>query len=117
MLGNCLKAETEAAARLRTLEDGIRRDRAASGSADLLEFADMFAARRNTAQVDRRTATMAMSAAELGTAEARAAVAVARTAAETVQRLIDERAALQDAERTRQEQHVLDDIARPRPNR
>jgi flagellar export protein FliJ len=117
-LGSCLAEEAAATDRIKSLDETTRRNRAATSAAvDLQLFKDMFAIQRNVLQADRHAATLALTAAEQRSAEARAVMVEARTAAESVQRLLDERAARRDAEISRQEQHALDDMARPRANR
>jgi flagellar biosynthesis chaperone FliJ len=53
-------------------------------------------------------------AARAAAAEARAALVTARTAAESVETLITERADAAEADADRREQHALDDMARTR---
>jgi flagellar export protein FliJ len=114
-LGLCLKTETEATARILAIDDAARRDRAADRSGvDALPFGEMFTRRLGALQTERRDAVAALTAAETGSAQARAAVTAARTAAEAVETLIAERAAAEATETSRREQHTLDDIARAR---
>lgn len=115
-LGQCLRAEAEAEQRIATLDDKLRRDRAAEIEGAHW-FIDMFAARFATVHADYRTAIDVLAAARARSAEARSLVVSARTAMEVVEQLIAERDVAKRAEAARRDQHTLDDIARTRPAR
>ncbi|MDR3529425.1 MAG: hypothetical protein P4L90_02540 [Rhodopila sp.] len=100
---------------IRSIDDGVRRDREASDLwLDAHRFQDMFAMRLACIKRERQAALAALAAAEACSEEARGAVAAARMAAEAVDRLIDERAASIEADAASKAQHALDDIARAR---
>ncbi len=114
-LGACLHNEIAAADRIRRLDDAVSADRDAAGAvADDYRFLEMFALRQATLRTDRCTAAADLATAEACSGVERAAVVVARAAAEAVEQLMGERAAAERAEADRREQHALDDIARPR---
>jgi flagellar export protein FliJ len=114
-LGACLAAENEAAERISAIDDAARRDRAARAELqDAHRFQDMFVRRIDVRNADRRAAEAGFAAAQARSAAAREAVVAARTAAEGVETLIDERAAAEAAVAARGEQHALDDMARAR---
>lgn len=113
VLGLCLTAETEAVNRIRSLDDAVRRDRAAERAVeDGYRFLNMFAVRSDSIRAHRRTADATLMTVRSRCDVARAAVAAARAAAEAVGQLIDERAAIERAEAAKRDQHVLDDIVR-----
>jgi flagellar export protein FliJ len=114
-LAACLMAENQAAERIASIDDSARRDRAAHATLEYAHcFQDMFARRTGVRQANRGPAEASLAAARTSTAEARAAVVAARTAAEAVETLISERAAADAAAAARAEQHALDDMARTR---
>ncbi len=114
-LGVSIAAEAGVAARIRAHDDALRRDREVSGAwEDALQFHEMSARRLAAMRVSRRQIEVELAAAEVRSAEARDIVTAARTAAEVVEQLIDERAAASLVEANKREQHVLDDIARAR---
>jgi len=110
-LAVCLRAEAEATEWIGRLDDMTRRDRAAVVE-EAHRFLDLAAVRSAKIQADRRAAHSALATAEAGSSEARVVLAAARTAAELVEQLIAERAALARNDEDRREQHRLDDIAR-----
>ena len=113
VLGLCLTAETEAVNRIRSLDDAVRRDRAAERAVeDGYRFLNMFAVRSDSIRTHRRTADATLVTVISRCDVARAAVAATRAAAEAVGQVIDERAAIERAEAAKREQHVLDDIVR-----
>jgi flagellar export protein FliJ len=115
-LGACLAAEGQAADRLRALDEMVRRDRETARSwQESHQFVEMSAARLDAMLAQRRTLLAELVMAEARSAEARAVVVAARTAAEAVEQLMAERAAANQAETARREQHVMDDITRGRP--
>src|ERR1700692_704982 len=84
-LGACLAAEAAVAARIRALDAAARRDReAAEAWPDAARFLEVSANRQDVLQAERRTLAADLTAAEAHVAEARDAVAAARTAAEAV---------------------------------
>jgi flagellar biosynthesis chaperone FliJ len=114
-LGACLAAEAEAMDRVASLDDTVRRDRETVGVwQDSHRFVEMSAIRLETMLERRRTAMADVAVAETRSGEARGTVSAARAAAEAVEQLITERTAASQADATRREQHVLDDIARAR---
>jgi flagellar export protein FliJ len=116
-LGACLMAEKQAEDAIRAIDDKSRRDRAAHPTLQEAHcFLEMFARRVGASEMERRAAEAALTTAQAKTAEARAAVVAARTAEEAVETLIAERAAADEAEASRREQHALDDMARTRFN-
>lgn len=117
-LGACLAAEAAVTERIQAIDDAARRDRAASQAVDgAHQFLEIFARRLQAAEQDRSAAEAALTVARARSDEARAAVVDARTAAEAVETLISERLAAAETDAGRREQHMLDDIARPRPHR
>ncbi|MEA2737378.1 MAG: hypothetical protein QOH05_685 [Acetobacteraceae bacterium] len=112
-LGACLKAESEAADRISSLDETTRRDREVSGAwVHAHQFLEMAAMRLEAARAERRIVEADLLAASARSEAARGVVTTARTAAEAVGQLIRERDAAADAETIKREQHVLDDIAR-----
>jgi flagellar export protein FliJ len=115
-LGACLAAETQAADRLRALDEMVHRDRETARSwQEAHQFVEMSAARLEAMLAARRTLMTELAMAETRSAEARAVVVAARTAAEAVEQLTGERIAANQAETAKREQHVMDDITRGRP--
>jgi flagellar biosynthesis chaperone FliJ len=127
----CIQAETTSAQAIVMIDDAIRRERAmadtpaagpadhpaagradhpAAGPADM----DLFAAWLARARTRRRAAVAALAVAETQTALSRDALSNARTAADAVERLLAERAAIKRAREDAREAHALDDIARAR---
>ncbi len=114
-LAACLAAETAAADKLTAIDNAAQRDRVASGAiAEAHLFTDIFVLRVQTSASERQAAMAALAAAQDVTADARAALVAARTAAEAVETLMTERADAAKAAANQQEQHTLDDMARPR---
>jgi flagellar export protein FliJ len=114
-LGACLKAEAEVSEGIRSLEDAARRDRATSAAwPEAHQFHEMAAVRLEVARAERLNAAATLQAAASQTEAARGVVTEARTAAEAVEQLIDERKAANQAGIAAREQHALDDIARAR---
>jgi hypothetical protein len=112
-LASCLRAEAASADRVAAIDDAIRLDREANQDvAGTNRFADMFSLRLVSLQANRRGAVADWAAAQDRSAAARAAVVIARTAAESVDTLIGERLAEAGIEAAKREQHVLDDISR-----
>lgn len=110
-----LAAEAEVADRILSLDGTARRDREAGEAwPDAHQFLEMFASRQEVVQAERRSLAADLAAATVDTGEARGVVSAARTAAEAVKELIGGREAASQADATRQEQHVVDDIARAR---
>jgi flagellar biosynthesis chaperone FliJ len=114
-LGACQKAEADVEARIRVLDDTVRRDGDVSGAwQDAHHFVEMAAMRLAATRAERRIAAAELTAAVARSGVARGIVTAARTAAEAVEQLIEERAGAGRLETLRREQHVLDDIARGR---
>jgi flagellar biosynthesis chaperone FliJ len=114
-LAACLTAEATAADQLRVIDEAARRDRRANQAvAEAHRFIDMFALRVQAAQAGRQAAEAALTAAQEASADARATLVTARTAAEAVDTLIAERAEAVEIDTRRREQHALDDMARTR---
>jgi flagellar biosynthesis chaperone FliJ len=114
-LSACLRSEAAAADRLRAIDEAAERDRVASRSvAEAHRFIDMFALNVQANAAGRQAAEAALSVASEAAGEARIVLVAARTAAESIQTLINERAAAAAAEADRREQHALDDMARAR---
>jgi hypothetical protein len=114
-LGTCLKAEAEVAERIRLLDAAARRDREACEAwQHAPQFLEMAAMRQEYVRSERRTMEAEMVMVSTRSGEARDVVTAARSAAEAVEQLIDERAAATSAAAATREQHVLDDIARGR---
>jgi flagellar export protein FliJ len=114
-LGACLAAETQAADRLRALDEMVRRDRETARSwQESHQFVEMSAARLEAMLAERRSLLTELAMAEARSAQARAVVVAARTAAEAVEQLMGERTAANQAEAAKREQHVMDDITRGR---
>jgi flagellar biosynthesis chaperone FliJ len=114
-LGACLATEAQAADRIRSLDDTVRRDRETVRAwQDSHQFMEMSAVRLDAMLGQRRTMLAELAMAETRSAQARGVVAAARTAAEAVEQLMGERAVADRAEADKREQHVLDDIARGR---
>jgi flagellar biosynthesis chaperone FliJ len=115
LLGACLRSEAEALEGIRLLADAERRERTTCAAwPEALGFVEMAALRREVTRARRRDAEAALAAAEAKSAQARDGVTAARTAAEVVEQLIEERACAWRTEQALQEQHALDDISRPR---
>lgn len=109
----CLKAEADIQDKINALDEAARRDHLAAREAvERVPFLDMFVARLHQTQSERRTFNMALAAAEARSADARAALMLARRAAEAVETLLQERKAAAAAHGEKRAQHVLDDIAR-----
>jgi flagellar biosynthesis chaperone FliJ len=114
-LAECLRTETMAADKLRAIDEAAERDRVANRSVvEAHRFIDMFALHSQASATERLAAEAALMAARDVTAEARAALVTARTAAESVETLITERADAAKVDTDRREQHALDDMARAR---
>jgi flagellar biosynthesis chaperone FliJ len=114
-LGACLATEAQAADRIRSLDDTVRRDRETVRAwQDSHQFMEMSALRLDAMLAQRRTLLAEFAMAETRSTQARGVVAAARTAAEAVEQLMGERAVADQAEAAKREQHVLDDIARGR---
>jgi flagellar export protein FliJ len=114
-LAACLRTETAAADRLHTIDQAAERDRVANRSVtEAHRFIDMFALRLQASATERLAAEAALTAARASAAEARAELVAARTAAESVETLITERADAAETDANRREQHALDDMARAR---
>ena len=114
-LGACLAAENEVADKIRTLDDTARRDRTTGAEwQDAHRYGEMLAIRQDVTRAERGKFLADLTSAEAESGDARGIVSNARTAAEAVEQLIAERAAVCRAEALRREQHVLDDIARTR---
>jgi hypothetical protein len=114
-LAACLTAEAAVADKVRSIDDAVRRDRAASAAwPDARQFLEMSALRLETVRTECRTVATDFAAAASRSAEARGIVTAARTAAEAVEQLIGERQAASRIEAAKREQHMLDDIARAR---
>ena len=112
-LTQCLKVEADIQDKIDLLEELARRDHlAVRESVEHALFLDMFVARLHQAQSERRALDIARTAAEARSAEARAALMVARRAEEAVETLLQERKAAAAIRTEKQEQHALDDIAR-----
>jgi flagellar export protein FliJ len=115
VLATCMAGEATAADRVHAIDEAARRDRQASEAvAEAYHFIDMFALRVQQAQVDRDAAEAALTQAQAASADARAVLVTARTAAESVETLIGERAEAAASDAGRREQHALDDMARSR---
>ena len=100
------------------LDDSIERDREAGRIADHgHQFFEISATWRQTINAERGLAVEALAVSVSRSAEARSVVTTARTAAEAVKTLIEEHAAMAEAEANRRLQHALDDITRPRQRR
>jgi flagellar export protein FliJ len=111
-LAAALAAEAAIVDQLRALDAAAERDRAANDAvAEAYLFADTFARSRQARAEARRLAEANLAAAEAVSAQARAGLTAARTAAEAVDLLIDERARVVEANAQKREQHALDDIA------
>jgi flagellar biosynthesis chaperone FliJ len=116
-LGACLAAEAQALDALEAIIDKARRDRASHHAVeDAHQFLEMFIRRSGVAEAERVSAEAALTAARERSEAARIAVVAAQTAAETVDRLIAERALSDQEDASRREQHALDDMARTRFN-
>jgi flagellar biosynthesis chaperone FliJ len=114
-LGACLAAESEAAEKIRTLDDTARRDRETGAVwQDSHRFLEISTSRQDIVRAQRRIIMADLTAAETCSEDARAVVATARSAAEAVEQIISERTAASRTEAIRREQHVLDDITRTR---
>jgi len=114
-LAACLAAESEAADRIRTLDDTVRRDReTGAGWQDAHQFVEMSVIRQDDTRADRGMMLADLMSAEAASARARGAISHARADVETVAHLSVERAAVCRDEALGREQHVLDDIARTR---
>ena len=93
----------------------MRRDRASHHIVDdAHQFLEMFVRRSGMLEAERESAVAALTAARARSNVARARVVAAQTAAETVDSLIAEKAAAEQADANRREQHALDDMARAR---
>lgn len=114
-LAACQRAESAIADRLRAIDEAADRDRVAGRAlAEGHRFIDMFALHVQASAAERQGVESALAAARDATGDARAALVAARTAAESVETLITERADAAAAEAQRREQHALDDMARTR---
>ncbi len=113
VLATCLKAEAAANAVIQSIDDAIVRENGvADRPSEHRRNSDMVAAWLRRMRLQRSAAGVALTEAERQTAAARAELAAARSAARSVERLIEERTMLAREEADRQEQHALDDIAR-----
>jgi flagellar biosynthesis chaperone FliJ len=116
-LGACLAAEAQARDALEAIADNARRDRATHHTVqDPHQFLEMFVRRSAVAEAERVSAEAELTAARERSDAARIALVAAQTAAETVDKLIAERALLDKVDVNRREQHALDDMARTRFN-
>jgi hypothetical protein len=110
-----LAAEAEVADRICSLDGTVRRDREAGEAwPDAHRFLEMFASRQEVIQAERRTMAADLAAAGVHAGEARGVVSAARTAAQAVEELIEEREAASQADAAKREQIALDDMARAR---
>ena len=109
----CLKLETTAMEAVRALDDAAQREReAADRHPEHHGGMDMLATWLRRMRADRVRGSAALAAAQGQTALSRAALAAARSAAQVVEKLIEDRAAEARAKAEAREQHALDDIAR-----
>ena len=114
-LAECLAVETRLVERIGVLDETARRSREATGAwEDGHVFLEMAALHQTTMQMRRQELEAELAAAMAGSAQARQVLAAARTAAEAVKQLIEQREAADRAETDRREQHVLDDVTRGR---
>jgi hypothetical protein len=114
-LGACLDVESEAADKIRTLDDLVRRDRAIGAEwHDARHFREMSAIRMDAIRAERGAVLADLTAAEAASEHARGIVSTAWAATEAVERLIADRAVDCRAKLSVREQHVLDDISRSR---
>lgn len=110
-----LTSVSEVEGMIHALDEATRRDREAGNAwLEATQFLEVSANRRRALQAERRTLTTDLAAAEVDAAAARDVVATARSEAEVVQTLDQERTAARQADAARRGQHVLDDIARTR---
>ena len=115
ILATCLKAEADAVDRIDALDAAAERDRNAHQVVEnAYLYQEMFSRRIQANRSERQGADSILLALQARSAEARAALAAARTAAEAVDTLIADRTAAEQAEADRREQHVMDDMARRR---
>lgn len=114
-LAASLTSEAVVADRIAAIDTAMQRDRKASGTwPEAHQFVEMSAARLAAARVEREALAAELASAAARTADARGVVTAARTAAEVVEQLLDERRAASQADAARREQHALDDIVRAR---
>ena len=114
-LAVCLQSEAEAEARIRAIDAAIAQDRAAHQLVeDAHQFHETFAMRDRARLVERGSAEAILAAVKARSAEARGAVAEARTGMKAVETLMTERQVAADAEAERRAQHALDDVVRGR---
>ncbi len=112
-LADSVAAESTAIAKILASDVAIRAERAAIDSGrDDGRGAEMFAAWSAQARVRRAAAVAALAAAEDRTTHSRALLAAARSAADAVEQVIEQRAAAEQAKTAVREGHGLDDIAR-----
>ena len=111
-LADCLRQEAEASEAVRELAAEVERETdvvcQSPGEDSLVEN---FAAWLRRARADQDAAAKKLLDAELQTQEARAVLTASRSAVETVEAMIDRRAAEQEAEVGRVEQKAVDEAA------
>lgn len=112
LLAECLQTEADLQARLRTIGDAETRDEEVMRRMpDAHLYAENFTRRRIRLNQAREATERALHTAGQGVAEARRALGAARTEAEIVTQLAEEREAANQIAAERKAQHDLDDIA------
>jgi hypothetical protein len=115
VLAGYLKSEADAREAIRAIDLSIPRERElADRFPERADGMAIFGAWLERVRVQRRAAVMGLTAAEQRTAVARAELAEARSAARAVERTIEDRKAVAQAEAEKRDQHVMDDITRGR---
>lgn len=113
VLAECLQTEAALQSRLTAVDDAENRDEAVrQRMPDAHLYAENFANRRIKLNQAREAINRTLLTAGQAVAEARRALSAARSAAEIVTQLAEERALTRQADADRKAQHALDDIAR-----
>jgi flagellar export protein FliJ len=114
-LADCLHAEAEASATVRTIANDIQRETdlvcRAQGDDRIVE---VFSAWLRRVRISQQAAANALLTAETHTLEARSVLVAGRIAVETVEALIAQRQAEQVAAERQQDQKLLDETGRSR---
>jgi len=111
-LAACLRAETEAAAAVRAIDDAIARETEAASDPEAGDHAvEAFAVWYRRARQERDAMVAVLHAAETATAEARTVMAASRTGVRVAEELIDRRDTMREAAAERAEQRLLDEVA------
>jgi hypothetical protein len=111
VLAGCLRSEADVRETIHAIDLSIPRERAlADRFPERADGMEIFGDWLKRVRVHRLAAVMELTAAEKRSAAARAELAEARSAARAVERTIEDRRAVAEAEAAKRDQHAMDDI-------